>query len=502
MKVDQKKMGVILSYISLAVTVITGLLYTPIMLRILGQNEYGLYQLVSSVVAYLSLLNLGLTGSYIRFYTKEKYEGDADGEAKLNGMFLLVFLAISIIATVIGAILLFNIHILGDKYSSEEYQTATFLMVFMLVNIIISFPNGLFVAYMSANERFVFPRSIMIITNIAIPLINLPVLYWGYGSRGLVVISTFMAVICFLMNIAYCVVKLHMQFCFHGFRSGLLKELMGFTFFIFLSDIVDQLNTNVDKFLLGRILGPVSVAIYSVGFNLKTYYTQISWAIPEVFVPQFNRLVEERKDEELDEMFIKVGRVSNLVLAPVILGFILYGKEFIFLWAGKDYHEAYYVTVILMLAAYVPSIQSIGVNIQNAMNKHKVRSWVYFAIAVINVLVSIQLIPKFGVIGTSLGTLFANILGNIIFMNIYYHKEMGLNMFAFWKAIFRFVPALMLSAVGGILIGRVFMGSGWLNLGIQIILFMMLYFVFMWYLGMNQDEKELLIGVKRKFIKK
>lgn len=502
MKVDQKKMGVLLSYASLVVTVVTGLLYTPIMLRILGQNEYGLYQLVSSVVAYLSLLNLGLTGSYIRFYTKEKYEGDVDGEAKLNGMFLLVFLAISVIATIIGAILLFNIHILGDKYSAEEYRTATFLMVFMLVNIIISFPNGLFAAYMSANERFVFPRAIMIVTNIAIPVINVPVLYWGYGSRGLVVISTFMAVICFLMNIAYCIVKLHMQFCFHGFRGGLLKELMGFTFFIFLSDIVDQLNTNVDKFLLGRILGPVSVAIYSVGFNLKTYYTQISWAIPEVFVPQFNRMVEEKKDRELSEMFIKVGRVSNLVLAPVILGFILYGKEFISLWAGTDYHEAYYVTVILMLTAYVPSIQSIGVNIQNAMNKHKVRSWVYFAIAVVNVIVSIQLIPHFGVIGTSLGTLFATILGHIIFMNVYYHREIGLNIFAFWKAIFRFVPALAVSAAGGVLIGKVLAGRGWFYLGGRIVLFMLLYFASMWYLGMDQDEKELVLGIKRKLIRR
>lgn len=61
MKINQLKAGVILSYISLAAGSIISVIYTPVMLRILGQSEYGLYSLASSVTAYLSLFSLGLS---------------------------------------------------------------------------------------------------------------------------------------------------------------------------------------------------------------------------------------------------------------------------------------------------------------------------------------------------------------------------------------------------------------------------------------------------------
>lgn len=101
--------------------------------------------------------------------------------------------------------------------------------------------------------------------------------------------------------------------------------------------------------------------------------------------------------------------MSNAVLAPVIIGFILFGRKFIYLWAGADYSESYYVTVILLVAGYIPAVQSIGVNIQNAMNMHRTRSIVYFLASVGNVLLSIQLIPRYGVTGTALGTLIATL---------------------------------------------------------------------------------------------
>mgnify|MGYP000202345569 CR=1 FL=1 len=76
MKVDQKKAGVLLSYLAQIIHILSGILYTPIMLRLLGQSEYGLYQLVASVVSYLNVLSLGFGSSYMRFYSRIKKDGD------------------------------------------------------------------------------------------------------------------------------------------------------------------------------------------------------------------------------------------------------------------------------------------------------------------------------------------------------------------------------------------------------------------------------------------
>lgn len=95
MKINQLKAGAILSYISMSLGYIISILYTPIMLRLLGQSEYGLYNLVSSVVSYLGLLSFGFGSAYVRYYSRYKVEEDEENIAKLNGMFLIVFLLLA-----------------------------------------------------------------------------------------------------------------------------------------------------------------------------------------------------------------------------------------------------------------------------------------------------------------------------------------------------------------------------------------------------------------------
>ena len=75
MPINQLKAGAILSYVSIGLNNIVGLLYTPFMLRMLGQNEYGLYSLVASVVSYLTVLDLGFANAIVRYTAKFRAEG-------------------------------------------------------------------------------------------------------------------------------------------------------------------------------------------------------------------------------------------------------------------------------------------------------------------------------------------------------------------------------------------------------------------------------------------
>ena len=92
MKINQLKIGVILSYITMIAQNIIAIVYTPVMLHLLGQSEYGLYQLVYSVVSYLGLLSFGFGSAYVRFYSRFKVKKDKIGISRLNGMFMLVFI--------------------------------------------------------------------------------------------------------------------------------------------------------------------------------------------------------------------------------------------------------------------------------------------------------------------------------------------------------------------------------------------------------------------------
>ena len=89
---NQKKYGIIISYVSQLVHILTNIIYVPIMLRILGKSEYGLYQLAAAVVSNLSILSMGFSSAYIRFYSKEKEKKNEQGISRLNGMFMTIFL--------------------------------------------------------------------------------------------------------------------------------------------------------------------------------------------------------------------------------------------------------------------------------------------------------------------------------------------------------------------------------------------------------------------------
>ena len=498
--ISQRKAGILLSYAGQGIHILSGLIYTPIMLRLLGQSEYGLYQLVQSVVSYLGLLSLGFNASYMRFYAREKARDNEDGVAKLNGMFMLIFLTISMICILCGSVMIGNIrHIFGKGFTESEYGTARILMGLMIFSMAVSFPNSVFTCIVTSQERFIFQKLLILLQSLLNPFLSLPLLLLGYGSTGMVAVSTFLTVCVFIVNGYYCIKKLHAKFSFNGLQFSLLKEMWVFTFFIFLNQIIDQINWSVDKFILGRFAGTIGVAVYSVGSQLNNLYVQLSSSVSNVFVPLVNKIVAETDDrKELTDVFTKVGRIQFMIMMLILTGFIFFGKLFIRYWAGEGYNESYYITLLLLIPVSIPLIQNIGIEIQRAKNKHKARSVVYFFIAVSNILMSIPLIKLYGPIGAGIGTCVSLFLGNGLFMNWYYYRKIDIDIPHFWKSILSIAPALLFPVIYGIICVRFFPINSMLKLFLQIGIYGLIYAVSMFFFGMNKQEKGIINKPLRK----
>lgn len=494
MKINQRKAGVVLSYASEAVKILVSLIYTPIMLRLLGQSGYGLYQLVYSVVSYLGLLNLGFGSSYLRFYSRYKVKNDEDGIARLNGMFMVIFCIISVICILSGIVMIKNIHgIFGNGLSNSEYETAEILMWLLVINLAFTFLDSVFNCSITAHEKFFFQKLLILLQNLCSPFLTFPLLVKGYGSVGMVSITTFLTVSVLISDVFYCLKKLHIQFCFRSLKFSLFKEMWTFTFFIFLNQIIDQINWNVDKFLLGRLSGTAAVAVYGVGGQINTMYMQFSTSISNVFVPKVNYIVAEKDDNnQLTKIFTKVGRIQFMVLMLILSGFIFFGKPFIKIWAGEEYNTAYEIALFLIVPITVPLIQNLGIEIQRAKNMHKTRTVVYLFIAIVNVVISIPLIKLWGSVGAVLGTALSLFVGNICFMNWYYQNRIGLDIIYFWKEIFKFIPALLIPGLAGVVIMKYSHITIFLQLFVYILLYTFVYCISMYLSGMNKEEKQLL----------
>lgn len=493
---NQRKAGIILSYTAQIIHILSGILYTPIMLRLLGQSEYGLYQLVYSTVAYLNLLSFGFSSSYLRFYSRYKAKNDHQEIARLNGMFMTIFMCISCVCILCGSVLTGNIeHIFAGGLTMAEYQKARILMILMIFNLAMTFPNSVFDSFTSAHEQFFFQKMLLVLQYLFNPFITLPLLLMGYGSVAMVCVTTGLTIVKLITNIGFCVKKLHVQFVFRNFNFVLLKEMWVFTFFIFINMIVDQINWSIDKFLLGRFDGTVAVAIYGVGAQLNTLYLQLSTSISSVFVPKVNRIVAETNDNYvLTQLFTKVGRVQFIILSLIVSGFVFLGRPFIQIWAGNGYGVSYGIALLLMIPVTIPLIQNLGVDIQRAKNMHKARSIVYLFIAISNIFVSIPCIQRWGARGAAIGTALSLICGNGLFMNWYYQKKIGLDVVYFWKQIARFIPAFIAPVLFGICIIKYISIDGILKFSVCGILYVSVFCASMYFLGMNAEEKQMIIG--------
>ena len=210
MKADQRKLGSLLSYSQMFLSILIGMLYTPVMIRLLGKSEYGLYNTVASTISMLSILSLGFSSSYIRFYSGYKVKHQLGAIARLNGLFMVIFTVIGLVALGCGLFLSYNLELVfSSGLTASEYRIARILMILLSFNLGLSFPMSVFTSIISAHERFVVLKLLGMLKTVAGPLVTLPLLFLGYGSIALVSVALGVSLVTDLIYFAYVKKGLH-----------------------------------------------------------------------------------------------------------------------------------------------------------------------------------------------------------------------------------------------------------------------------------------------------
>jgi O-antigen/teichoic acid export membrane protein len=335
---NQLRSGVILSYLNLAISCLIPFLYTPIMLDMLGQAEYGLYSLANSVVGYLSLLSFGFGSTIIRYLSKYRAEKNQAELEKTYGFFLLLYAVLALAILLGGLVIQQNVAtIFGKGLLPDEVQKMKQLVMIMALNLAISFPLSVFSSVAIAHERYLFRKIMDIVSTVAAPLANLVALYLGYASVGMALAGTVIQCVLAPISVFYCSIVLKITPRFGKMPSKLIREMLGFSVFVFLGTLVDMLFWATDKIILGMLASSVAVAVYNVGGTFNTMVMSLSTSISGVLVPRITGMVTtDSNRENWTELFIKVGRIQFLIIGLIVSGFAVFGQTFIHLWAGPE----------------------------------------------------------------------------------------------------------------------------------------------------------------------
>ncbi len=490
---NQLKAGVFLSYVIIAINSIVGIAYTPFMLRMMGQSEYGLYSLVASVIAYLTVLDLGFGNAIIRYTAKYRAEGKLNEQYEMFGMFIRLYIGIGLIAFLIGLGLFFNVdRMFSDTMTTVELYKMRVMMLLMSFNLAFTFPLSIFGSIISAYENFVFQKLVNIVRILLNPLVMIVLLLMGYKAIAMVVVTTLFNLTTLLINCWYCYRKLHIKVIFKQFNWKLMKEISTYSFWIFLIAIMDRVYWSTGQFILGIYRGAAVVAIYAVAIQLKSMFYMFSTAISGVFLPKVTAMVTKgASDEEVSNLFIKTGRIQYIIMIYILSGFILFGRQFIHFWAGDNYDESYLITLLLFIPTLIPLIQNLGITILQARNQLKFRSLLVFVVSILSLFVAIPMAQKYGGIGCAIATSLAVLIGHGICLNIYYQKKINLDISRFWSEIAKMtVVPVCVVALSYIALHYIPINS-LIQFIVLIIAFTILYIPLFWVFSMNQYERTL-----------
>lgn len=503
MPVNQLKAGVVLNYVVIFLNTVVGLLYTPYMLRMMGQSEYGLYSLVASVIAYLTVLDLGFGNAIVRYTAKFRAEKKTEEQYEMFGMFFLLYLVIGIVAFGIGLGLYFNVDTLfGNTMTTVELGRARIMMLLLVANLAFTFPMSIWGSIIQAYEDFVFQKSLNIIRIILNTVVMICLLHFGYKAVAMVVVQTIFNVLTLVINFIYCRRKLniHIYFRFRHFHWGFLKEVALYSFWIFLNAIIDRVYWSTGQFVLGAMVGTAAVAVFAIAIQLEGMYMQFSTAISSVFLPKVTAMVAtNRSRKEISDLFIRTGRIQYIVLAYILSGFIIFGRQFIELWAGAGYSDAYMISLLFFIPLTVPLIQNLGITILQARNEMKFRSVLYIIIALVSLAMQIVLTRHFGGIGCAMGVSGALVVGQILIMNVYYRRRQDLDIMTFWKEISKMSIIPIVLIISSMLVIRHFFAlDSWGKLIMGIAAFSLVYIPLFFRFSMTDEERNLFISMFHK----
>ena len=489
---SQRRSGVVLGYANIIIKNLVNLVYTPMLLSFVGQADYGVFQTSYSFVFSLSLLSLGFSGAYIKFYSQVRTNGLV--VRRLNGIYLVLYATVSIVALLLGFAFSASAELIfSASFTSDEMGIARVVISVMAGSMAITLFNSIFDAYVLSHEEFRFQQSRQMLVTLATPFCAYGLLCLGFGVVGVAVAQLLVNLALLVMNASFCLARLKMRFDVRHLNGALFRSIAVFSAWIFANQVCDLVNQNVPNVILGIFTSASTVAVFAVSVQIRNVFISLSTTISNVFIPEINRIVASTNDNVvLTGLMTRAGRYQMILFCWVYGGFAVLGRFFIEKWAGLGFQDAYLLVLIMVLPLAVSLTQNTGIEIQRAKNKHRARSIAMLVAAVFNVVFTVATASKLGYWAPAIAYFISEFLCKGVFMNWYYQRKIGLDMALFWRMN---LPVVLCggAAVTACLFGTAMVPvGGWAAFLVWGLAFSLLFAMLLWSFALSKEDRALL----------
>jgi len=398
---------------------------TPFILKQLGDATYGLWVLVGSVVAYGFLLDFGITGAVTKYVAEYRTRGEGDLARNLISTALWTNAGVGLLV-LLASLVLLPVFVSIFDISPADHRTAIWLFLLSGIGVAITLPCATTMAVLRGLQRFDLINLIGVTATLVTAGATALVLLTGAGVIGLAIIGIAVPLLMQLPSIWF-IYRIAPELQYGGFGGSRshLKILISYSSSIFFMKLGGHLESRTDEIVIGGFLPVSAVTPYSLARRLSSLPQMLTEQFLTLLLPMASEIHAQDDSARLRSLYIVSTRVTLAILLPIGVVLIILTKPLLTAWVGAAYAEYSYLVVILIVASLIDTSQWPAGFVLQGMARHHPLAGMTIASGVSNLILSILLVNRLGLLGVALGTLIPTTVICIGFVTPYAMREIG-----------------------------------------------------------------------------
>ena len=397
-------------------TVLIALVATPYIVNKLTLEGYGIYAILTGLVGYYGLLDLGLGQGVIKFVSQFKAIGDHEAISRSINAALWVQVITGLLGS--AALVIFTEPILRFlNVSAVFWDDAKIGLYVSAVGFFFTMISGTLSSVLMGLQRYDITSKVNVTTNGILTLAIVGLLYAGYGLREIIYATGLSTIIVFSIFIAKVKTKLPHWKLSLVFDGKYFRTLFNFSGYMFVSRISSLFSNYVVRFIVSALLGPAAVTYYVVPMKIITAFSGLLSSVTTVLFPFASELGAGDKRERLQSVFINALKYITTIAFPVYLILILFSREILTVWMGSEFAaQASLVMSLLAVAHLLASLTMVPSNVAFGLGYSKTIAIFSMATLLLGIAFVIPFAKFWGIWGVAGGILAVQIIEAPIFI--------------------------------------------------------------------------------------
>ncbi len=391
--------GSALGVVEQGVRAAVALALTPLMALKLGAANFGLWVLMTGVFSQFALLDPGLQTSLPRFLVSADLDRRRSSASTGLALFVVVALVSAVLTLAVWLALPWFVR-------GADVLSAARHMAWLLggASVVIAVTRVM-VLHLQSELR----RDLIAVTGVVRVLVCGALTGWlllAHGG-GLIEVAA-------VQSLGACVEALWLGWCGRAVladvqrawvRRAMARELLGYSGWAYAISVCERLRSGLDAFVLGWLRGSAAAGVYSLGWRPVSMVSDTVYSgLGSQLLPAFGKLLEHGGPAHVGDAFRLVMRLSARVATAAAVLVLALGPAFLRVWVPQHADAALPVLLCLAVPFAVQVAQVPAVHLLYALSKHRALALAQMAMLLLNVVLSVVLARRLGVVGAALGT--------------------------------------------------------------------------------------------------